>query len=162
VDPVARARGTLEDLPEKDHLVVPFADGDAEVGDVVVLFGESGEFVVVGGEEGPWASVGEVFGDGPGEGQAVEGAGATADFVEDDEAGGRGVVADVGGLGHLDHEGGLTSVQFVAGADAGEDAVAESDGGLFGGDEAAGVGEEGDEGGLSDVGGFAGHIGSGD
>ena len=39
----------------------------------------------------------------------------------------RGVVEDVGRLGHLDHEGALAAAQLVAGADAGEDAVGDAD-----------------------------------
>ena len=63
--------------------------------------------MVVGGEEGLGLDAGgvvEVFGDGPGDADAVEGGGAAADLVEDDEAFAGGVVEDVGGLLHLDHE----------------------------------------------------------
>ena len=73
-----------------------------------------------------------------------------------------GVVEDVGGLGHFDHEGGLAAGEVVGGADAGEDAVDEADGGGLGGDEGAGLGHQHEEGDLADVGGFAGHVGAGD
>jgi hypothetical protein len=51
--------------------------------------------------------------DGPRQAQAVERAGAPADFVQYDQAAGGGVVEDVGRLGHLDHEGGLPASQVV-------------------------------------------------
>ncbi len=86
--------------------------------------------MVVGCEEGAWSGgVGEceVFGDGPCEGEAVEGGGAASDLVEDDEGAVGGVVEDVGGLCHLDHEGGESLVERVVGADSGEDAVGDTE-----------------------------------
>ena len=119
------------DLAHEDDLVVPLFDGDGVVFEAVEGFRELCEFVVVGGEEGA-GSVGidigvEVLDHGPGDGEAVVGAGAAADLVEDDEAAGGGVVEDVGGLVHLDHEGGVAACELVAGADAGEDAVDEAE-----------------------------------
>ena len=59
------------------------------------LFGES-ELVVVGGEERARAdALVQVLDDGPGEREAVVGAGAAADFVEQDKAARRGCVEDV-------------------------------------------------------------------
>ncbi len=129
VDSVALAGAAGEDAMEEDDFFPPLSDGDVEVADAAghALF-EVGEFVVVRGEEGARAFVAEVFGDGPGEAEAVEGRGAAADFVEDDQGLGGGVVQDRGGLGHLDHEGGLAGVEGVIGADSGEDAVGDSDG----------------------------------
>ena len=40
---------------------------------------------------------------------------------------GGGIVEDVGRLGHFDHEGALAPAQFVAGADAREDAIGDAD-----------------------------------
>ena len=104
----------------------------------------------------------QVLGDGPGDGEAVIGGRAAADLVEDDQRVVGGVVEDVGGLAHLDHEGGLAAREVVAGADAGEDAIDEADARLAGGDAAADLRHEGDERDLADVGGFAGHVGAGD
>ena len=72
----------------------------------------------------------------PRQAQAVERAGAAADFIQDDRLRARGVVQDIGGLAHLDHERGLAARQIVAGADAGEDAVDQIDARL-----AAGINE---------------------
>jgi len=59
------------------------------------VVGELGELEVVGGEERPGLAaleVAQVQGDGLGQGQAVPGAGAPADLVQDDEAGGGDLV----------------------------------------------------------------------
>ena len=101
-------------------------DDDVEVDDAGQRVGQVGQLVVVRGEDRlrPRPRVRrEVLGDGPGEAQAVEGRGAAADLVEDDEAARRGGVQDVGGLLHLDHEGRLAARDVVGGADAREDAV---------------------------------------
>ncbi len=104
----------------------------------------------------------DVFDDRPGDGDAVVGAGAAADLVEDEQAAVGGMVEDVGGLEHLDHEGGLPGVDLVLGADAGEDAVDNADAGRSGGDIAADLGHEDDEGDLAQVGALAAHVGAGD
>ena len=165
VDAVALVGGAGDDAAEEDDGVALFADLDGVVFDAGEGGGEVGELVVVGGEEGAGFALGgvvEVFDDGPGDGDAVEGGGAAADFVKDDEGAGGGVVEDVGGFLHLDHEGGAAAGEVVAGANAGEDAVNEADLHLFGGDGAADVGHDGEDGDLADVGGFTGHVGAGD
>ena len=85
-----------------------------------------------------------------------------ADLVEDHQALGRGVVEDVGRLGHLDHERALAAAQVVGRADAGEQAVDDADPGTLGRDEAAQMGQDRDQGDLADVGALAGHVGAGD
>ena len=65
----------------------------------------------------------QVFGDGVREGEAVEGGGAASDFVHEDEGLVGGVVKDVGGFAHFDHEGGAVGGEVVGGADTGEDLV---------------------------------------
>src|SRR5690606_26025377 len=91
-----------------------------------------------------------------------EGAGAAADLVHQHQALAGGVVEDVGGLGHFHHEGGPAAGQIVGGTDAGEDAVHRADLGMLGGDEAANVGEDGDQRRLAHEGGFTAHVGAGD
>ena len=59
--------------------------------------------------------------------EAVVGRRAAADFVHQHEAVLGGVVQDVRGFAHLDHERRLAARQIVAGADAREDAVDRSD-----------------------------------
>ena len=87
VDAVALVGASGDDLVQEDDVAFLFADGDVGVFEAGLGVLEVGEFVVVGGEEGAAAdAVVQVLGDGPGEGDAVEGAGAAADLVEDDEA----------------------------------------------------------------------------
>ena len=84
--------------------------------------------MVVGGEERARADAAvDVLERGPGEREAVEGGGAAAHLVEQDEGAAGGGVEDGGGLGHLDHEGGAAARDVVAGADAGVDAVDEAE-----------------------------------
>ena len=163
MDAVALVGGAGDDFAEEDDFVVPFADRDIAVGHSGAGAGEVGEFVVMGGEEGAaGCDVVEVLGHAPGDGEPVEGRGAAADFVEDDETAVGRVVEDGGGLVHLDHEGGLSAREVVARADTGENAVDQSDLGFSRGNEAAGLGEEDKEGDLADVGAFAGHVGAGE
>src|SRR6267154_4746552 len=99
---------------------------------------------------------------GPSDGEAVEGGGAAADFVEQDQAGGRGVIEDGGNFRHFDEEGGAAAGEIVAGADPREDAVDDGQLGLPRGNEAADLRHQDDERGLTQVGGLAAHVGSGD
>jgi len=69
----------------------------------------------------------QVFNDGPGKTQTVKGAGAPADFVEDNQAAGGGIVKNIGGLAHLDHEGGLSAREVIAGAYPGKDTIQKID-----------------------------------
>lgn len=75
---------------------------------------------------------------------------------------GGGVVQDVAGLGHLDHEGRLPAGEVVAGADAGQDAVDRADHRPAGRHEAADVGQQHDQRVLPHVGRFTAHVRAGD
>lgn len=130
VDAVALVCAAADDLAEEDDARGDLLDGRLEVGGVGIFGFEFGEFPIVGREEGfcLFAMGGqEVFGNGPGDGDAVVGAGATTNFVEEDEGTGCGVVEDVGRFGHFNHEGRLATREIIAGADAGEDFVDEAD-----------------------------------
>ena len=151
------------DVAKEDDFVGSFFYGDVDVGDGGEEIGELGEFVIVRGEEGASASVLlQMLDDGPGDREAVEGGGAAADFVEEDEAGGSGVVEDAGDFAHFDEEGGAAAGEIVGGADAGEDAVDQRELGLAGGNEGAHLRHQRDQRGLAEVGGLAAHVGAGD
>ncbi len=82
-----------------------------------VGFGQFGQLEIVGGEEAEgFVFLQQVFGDGVREGEAVEGGGAASDFVHEDEGLVGGVVEDVGGFAHFDHEGGAVGGEVVGGA----------------------------------------------
>src|SRR5258708_35823399 len=117
----------------------------------------------VRGEEGAGASVLlQMLDDGPGDGEAVEGGGAAADFVEQDEAGGCGVIQDGGDFGHFYEEGGAAAGEIVAGANAREDAIDDGKLGLARGNEGADLRHQDDERGLAEIGGLAAPVEAGD
>ena len=115
MDAVAFVRSACDDFAEEDDRVVPFADCDVPVFHAAAGEREFGEFVVVRGEERAalWLVV-QKFGDAPCDAEAVERARAASDFIEDDEAARGGVVADVSGFIHLDHEGALPARESSA------------------------------------------------
>src|SRR5712675_1250265 len=92
---------------------------------------------------------------GPGDGETVEGGGAAADFVEQDQASGRGVIEDGGDFGHFNEEGGAAAGEIVTGADAREDAVDDGQLGLARGNKRADLRHEYDERSLAKVSGLA-------
>ena len=69
---------------------------------------------------------------------------------------------DVGGLAHFHHEGRAAAGQIVGRADAGENAVERPDHRPLGGDEAADMSQQRDQGGLTHQGGFAAGVGTSD
>ena len=163
MDAVTFVRATGDDLAEEDDRVVPFANGDVPVLHAAAREREFGELVVVRGEEG--AALGLVvqkLGDAPRDAQAIERARAASDFIEDHEAARRGVIADVGGLVHLDHESALPAREVVVRADAGKNAIGNSDFRLLRGHPRSDLRHENEERDLADVGAFSGHVRAGD
>ena len=119
--------------------------------------------MVVGGEEGLGTGLlRTVLQHRPGDGHAVKGGGAPSDLVQDQQGVLCGAAEDVGDLRHLHHEGGLSGGEVVAGANPGEDAVHNADAGVGGGDKAAHLGQQDDQGHLTHISGFARHVGAGD
>ncbi len=115
--------------------------------------------MVVRREEGAAAHrVEKLLADGPGDGNPVEGARPPPHLVHDDEASLRRGVQDICRLVHLDEEGALAAGEIVLRPDAAEYLVHEPDPRRLGGHEGADVGHEGDEGGLPEHGGLAGHV----
>src|SRR5437588_1673003 len=84
----------------------------------------------------------QMLDDRPCQAQPVERAGAASNFVQNDQAAEGGVVEDVGGLTHLDHERRLTAREIVAGANAGENPVHEVNSSFVSRDKGSGMGEE--------------------
>ena len=104
----------------------------------------------------------QVLHNGPRQREAVKGARAAPDFIQHNQAARGGVVENVRGLGHLNHEGGLPTRQIIAGANAGEDAVHEVNACFRRRHKAAGVREQGEQRHLPDVRGLARHVRPGD
>jgi hypothetical protein len=84
-------------MKEHDGAVV-LARADRDVAHVGRRLGELGQLVVVGREQrAAFPVVVQVLGDGPGDREAVVGARAAADLVEDDEGCGASPAQDGGG-----------------------------------------------------------------
>ena len=103
---------------------MPFLDAHGDVDQAVELLRQRGQFVKVRREQRA-AAIGlvQVLDRRPGDRQAVEGRGAAADLVEDDERALARLVEDRRGLDHLDHEGRAPAREIVGGADAREQPV---------------------------------------
>ena len=121
--------------------------------------------MVVGSEQnqgGVLRSVVEVLDDRPRQRQSVKGGSAAAYFVEYDQGTWRGVMQDVGGLGHLHHECGLAASEHVRRSNAGEDPVSETDHSFGGRYEGSRVSHQRDQSALAKVGGLAAHVWTGE
>ena len=126
LDAVAFVGAAFLDAPQEDDFVGRFLHRDVDVFHAGQQVGQLGELVIMGGEERARAGVRlQVLDHGPGDGEAVEGGRAAADFVEQDQASRRGQIQDRGDLAHLHQECGAAARQIVGGADAREDAVGE-------------------------------------
>ena len=129
VDAVALVRGARHDLVQEDDLVAPLAHGDVVVLQPRVELGQLGQFVVVRGEErarfADWSWMYSATAQAMLTPSKVLVPRPTSSRMIRLSRG--GVVEDVRGLDHLDHEGALAAREVVGGADAGEDAVHHAD-----------------------------------
>ena len=163
LQPVAAAGGAVLHAVQKDQRLAVLGDLQVHVGHPGEALRQLGQLEVVRREQGEGADArGQILGAGARQREAVVGAGAAADLVHQHQTAGRGVVQDVGGFGHLHHEGRAPGGQLVGGADAGKDAVHGADARGAGGHVAAHVGEQHDQRNLAHVGRFAAHVGAGD
>ena len=82
---VALISPPLHNFAKEDDLVVPFAHGDVEIFQTRQAAGQFCQLVVMGREKRLCADlIVKMLDNTPGEAEAVEGAGAPADFIEDD------------------------------------------------------------------------------
>ena len=82
----------------------------------------------MGGEQrAAFVDVMQMLDRGPGDRQPVEGGGAAADLVQDDQRARAGLIEDSRGLHHLHHKGRAPARQIVGGADAREQPVDHAD-----------------------------------
>ncbi len=120
--PRRRARPCFRNTTRPSDLL----DRHRRVGDGGLDERDLGQLVVVRGEEDEAVllrRVVEVLDESPRDREPVEGRRTAADFVQNDQARGRGVAHDRRGLEHLDHERRLPARQVVGGADPREDPV---------------------------------------
>ena len=159
---ITLAGGAVVNGMQEDDGVLVFGGGQVHVDGMVELVRQLRQFEVVGGKQGVTADFpGQVLCGGPGQGQAIKGAGAAADLVHKHQAVAAGIVEDVRGLGHFHHKGGAPASDVVGGAHTGENPVHRANHRPVRGHETAAIGEQGDQCRLSHVGGFTPHIGAG-
>jgi len=135
VNAVAAIGSSGHDAIDEDDVITPFADRHMEVRDAVRRLRKLRQFVIVGREEGATADRRHAFRDGPRETQSIQRARTATELIKDDEASIGRVMENVGRLGHLDHEGRVTRVQFVGRADSCEDPVRDAERRLVSGDD---------------------------
>ena len=145
---------SLLEFAQEDDLGADLPDGDVEVPYPRIDFLEVVELMVVGREEGlgSVAIFMDVLDDGPCDGHSVVGRGSAAYLIQKDEGAGGEVVQNHRGLEHLDHEGGFASGNVVRGADSCEYLVEAADVGAGCGNETSNLGEQDDEGSLTQKG----------
>ena len=137
---------------QEDNPVLVFYRLQMHVFHGFLFAGQLRQLEIVGGKQRVCSNVpGQVDGAGRGQGQAVIRAGSAADFIQQYQAVAAGIVQDVGGLRHLDHEGGTPAGQVIAGADTGKYAVDRTDDGRPGRHPAAGVSQQDNQRGLAHV-----------
>src|SRR6184192_1676578 len=161
MDAVAAVSAARHDLVQEDDTLAFFADFHPEVAQPWQPLGQRGQLVVMGGEQRQRAqlwSIVQVLENGLRDADAVVGARAAAHLIENEQAAGRRVRENVGGLHHLDHEGRQAAGQLVVCTDAREDPVAQPDHGTAGRNEAAHLGQQHDDAGLAKVGRLACHV----
>ncbi len=113
----------------------------------------------MGGKEGSRLQyIEDMFGHRACNREAVVRTRPASDLIHDDQAVSGRVSKDVRGLVHLHEKRGLAACKVVRGADPAEDAVGEPDLRIIGRNEATGLGEEHDEGGLAQEGRLPGHV----
>src|SRR5512147_673817 len=165
MNPVTSIRTTWYDLPQEDDIAIPFLYCNSIVLNALAQRFQLRHLVIVGGEECPGTevlAVVYVFCDRPGNAQAVIGAGATADLIQQNQTSAGCAVENMGALGHFDHKRTLPCGEIIGCADAGKNPVHQSDMGLARGDETADLGQEDDERDLAEVSALASHVGSGE
>ena len=163
LDAVGAVGGAGGDLVQEHHLALPFLHPHRGIVQAGQAGGERGQLVEMRGEQrAALIDVVQVLDRRPGDRQPVEGGGAAADLVQDDQRAAARLIEDGGGLHHLDHEGGAPARQIVGGADAREQPVDHADARELRRHERAHLGEDGDQRVLAQEGRFAGHVGAGD
>ena len=157
---VGRAR---RHLVQEDDIALPLLDPHGVASQIRELRCQRRELVIMRREEGAAAvDVVEMLDRGPGDREPVEGRGAAADLIENDERALGRLVEDRRGLDHLDHEGRAPARQIVGGADPAEQTVDDADARRFGRDEGAHLRQHGDERVLPQEGALARHVRAGD
>ena len=104
---LAANSAAFDDLVQEDNVVAFLSHGHVVIFDQRQQIGQRGQLVVMGGKEGARLEAGmvvQVFDDGPGDGEAVVGAGAPADFVQNKQGPAGCMMQNLRCLHHLHHK----------------------------------------------------------
>src|SRR5208337_2691154 len=149
---------------KEKYLLLPFPDCHIEVLDSCPVPGKFSQLVIVSGKKGLHSLAPQVmqeFGNRPGDAHTVESAGPPSDFIQYDKTLRCRLVQNVCGLLHFDHESGAAARKIVGRPDPSENAVYDADARFESRDEGADLGQEHDQGGLPENGGFSSHVWAG-
>ena len=92
LDAVTFVRAAGDDFAKEYDLIAPFANGHVEIFQPRQSRGQFSQFVIMRGKQSFRADlVVQMFDDAPGERKAIKGAGAAADFIQDNQAAGSGL-----------------------------------------------------------------------
>ena len=152
------------DLPQEDDIVAILFDRHIVVVHAAACFGKFGQFVIVRCKLGAAAAeriVMEKFRHGPCDRKTVKGTCTAADLIENDQTFRRDMVQNICRFHHFHHKGTLPASEVVSCTDTGEDTVDQTDFGGVGGQETSHLSHDDQQGRLADIGGFTGHIRSG-
>ena len=110
LDTEAVIGGARHDFSQENHLIAPLFHRDIVVFHIGQLFFQSGKLMVVGGKQGfgpQFFGVGSIFQHCLGDGHTVISGGAAANFVQNQQTAGSGMLQNGSHLRHLHHKGGL-------------------------------------------------------
>ena len=111
-------------MQEDDLALLIFANSHCIYAQVWQFFCHSRQFMIMGGEEcAGCRNIVQVFDNCPRNSQAIVGARAPADFIQDNEAMPRGMVQDGSGFLHLHHERAFAGRNVIFSANARKNAI---------------------------------------
>ena len=128
LDSVTFVRCASYDFAQEDDLVVPLPHRHIVVLNACPVLRQHRKLVVMGGEKRARPNlIIKMFGNAPGDLQAIKSRCTTANFIKDYEAAITGIVHDEGSLIHLHHESRLAAGDVITGSNARENAIDDAD-----------------------------------
>ena len=129
MDPIALVGPARNNPVQEYDLVIPLLDRHVPIANARQRPLQLDQLVVVGRKQGARTiAIVQLLDDRPSQAQAIVGARAATDLVEDHQRSLGGGIEDPGRLDHLDHERTLTLGQFVAGSDPRKELIGNPDG----------------------------------
>ena len=115
---------------QEDNIPIRFGHSNVVITHARKHIRQLGQFVIMGGKQCFCAQlrvIVDIFNDCPGDGDSIVCTGAAADFIQDEQAAGGGMVENVCHLDHLHHKCGLPGMDFILCADPSKNAINQSE-----------------------------------